>query len=167
MAEVTIRTAVPEDTSTILRVAERGWNAAYGDFLSQETIDTAMAEWYDPNTVRGHITRDDVAYFVAEQDGNILGYVSGGPSGEESTATLGAIYVDPDYWGNGIGTILLDKFEEFCRQQEYDTIQFQVLTQNDVGIAFYRKYGYDVVEERDAELFGEAVREYVFCGKIE
>lgn len=167
MAELTIRTAVADDVPTILRIAERGWKTAYGDFLSQQTIDTAMAEWYDPNTTREQIECEDVAYFVAEQHGNILGYASGSPSSEKTIATLGAIYVDPEYWGNGVGTALLEEFEDFCRQRGCDTIQFQVLTENDVGTSFYRKHGYEVVEVRATELFGETVREYEFHGQLE
>lgn len=167
MTEVSVRPAVLGDISAILRIAERGWNAAYGDFLSQETIDSAMTEWYDPDTTREQIEHDDIAYFVAEKNGSILGYTSGGPSGDETSATLGAIYVDPDYWGNGIGTILLEAFEEFCRQQGYDTIQFQVLVKNDIGASFYQKHGYDVIDERQVNLFGETVREYEFRGQTE
>lgn len=167
MTGVTVRAAVPADVPAILGIAERGWNAAYGDFLPQETIDAAMVEWYKPKTTREQIEHDDIAYFVAERNGDILGYASGGPSGEDTIATLGAIYVDPDYWGNGIGTVLLDEFEEFCRQRGYDAIQFQVLAKNEVGLSFYRKHGYEVIDERDTELFGETVREREFRGQIE
>lgn len=167
MADVTIRAAVSRDTPTILRIAERGWNAAYGEFLSQETIESAMTEWYDPDSTRAQIEHEDVPYFIAETNRRILGYTSGGPSGEETIATLGAIYVDPDYWGNGIGTALLEAFEDFCRQRGYDTIQFQVLAKNDVGTSFYEKHGYGVIDEQETDLFGEMVREYVFRGQVE
>lgn len=160
MAAVTIRSAKPGDIHAILRIAERGWNETYGDFLSQETIESAMTEWYDPDTTRAEIEHRAGVYFVAEQNGAIRGYVSGGPSGEVSSVTLSAIYVDPDYWGDGIGTALLDEFEEFWRQRGYDTITLQVLARNEIGLAFYQKRGYDVIDGRETDLFGETVREY-------
>lgn len=167
MSGVRIRGAVPADIPAILRVAEQGWNATYEDFLAQETIDTAMSEWYTPDTTRELIEREDTAYFVADRRGDVLGYVSGGPSDEEAVATLGAIYVHPDYWGEGIGTALLDEFETFCCQRGYEAIQFGVLAENDVGVSFYRKHGYDLIDQRNTDLFGETVREYTFRDAIE
>ena len=167
MGEITIREATPNDVADILHIAERGWYTAYDDILSRETIKSAMAEWYDADTTREFITRKDVAYFVAERNGDIVGYVSGGPSREEHVANLGAIYVDPDYWNEGIGTALLREFEGFCRRRDYEYIQFQVLSENAVGKSFYRKQGYEIIETRDTELFTESVSETLFRGTVQ
>lgn len=166
MGEITIREATPDDVADILRIAERGWNVTYDDILSQKTIDTAIAEWYDADSTREYIEREDVGYFVAERNGDIVGYVSGGPSSKKNVANLGAIYVEPDCWNKGIGTALLREFEKFCCRRDYETIQFQVLSENDVAGSFYRKHGYEVVETQDTELFGETVSENLFRGKI-
>lgn len=166
MDEITIREATSEDVEDILAIAERGWNRAYSDFLSQETIDTAMAEWYDPDDTQEYIKREDVTYFVAENSEDIIGYISGGPSDKENVAYLGAVYVDPDYWGEGAGTALLEEFEAFCRRENYDRIQFNVLTENNVGTSFYEKHGYEVIEKQETEVFGEATRERVYSGTI-
>lgn len=167
MNELTLREATPDDVTGVLRIAERGWNTTYADILSQETIDAAMAEWYDTDTIREFIESEDVAYFVAERDENIVGYVSGGPSNEANVATLGAIYVDPDYWNEGIGTALLREFEEFCRRRNYETVRFLVLSENDIGESFYRKQGYEIIEKQETDLFDETVSENLFPGKVE
>ena len=166
MSEVQVREATSEDIEDILDIAERGWNSAYSDFLPQETIDTAMAEWYDPDNTRELIGREDVAYFVVEKGGDIIGYISGGPSDKENVASLGAVYVDPAYWGEGAGTALLEEFERFCRGENYNRIQFNVLFENKVGTSFYEKHGYEVVEEQETELFGESTRERVYSGRV-
>ena len=166
MDEITVREATSEDIEDILDIAERGWNSTYGDSLSQGTIDTAIAEWYDPGDTREHIRRENGAYFVAEKDEDIIGYISGGPGDKERVAHLGAVYVDPDYWGKGAGTALLEEFEGFCRREGYDRIQFHVLTDNNVGTSFYEKHSYEVIEEQDTEVFGESTRERVYSGKI-
>lgn len=166
MTDVAIREATAGDVPAIRRVAERGWNAAYGDIVSQATIDAAMDEWYAPDSTRAAIEREDVTYLVAERDRTVLGYVSGGPGDETTVAHLGAIYVDPDHWGAGIGTALLSAFESACRERGYDGVRFEVLAENDVGTSFYRSHGFAVVEERTTDLFGESVRERVFAGPL-
>lgn len=155
-----VRRGDPDDVAAVRRIAERGWIATYEDLLSRETIESALKAWYDPERTRAAIERDDGACFVAERNGTVLGYVNGGLDEERTTATLGAIYVDPDHWGEGIGTTLLSEFEECCRQHGCDTIQVRVLVDNAVGMSFYRKQGYEVVEERTSELFGETIDEY-------
>ena len=166
MDKITVREATPEDLENILNIAERGWNSAYSDFLSRETIDTAMAEWYGPNETREQIRREDIAYLVAERSDDIIGYICGGPSERENVAYLSAIYVDPDYWANGAGTALLEEFEAFCRGENYDRIQFRVLAENEVGKSFYEKQGYEVIEKQETEVFGESTSEYVYSGTI-
>lgn len=167
MTGTEIRAARPEDARDIVAVAERGWNAAYADILSGETITAALDEWYDPASIRDAIERDDVGYFVADDAGGIVGFASVGPGARENSATLGAIYVDPDEWRSGFGTELLAEVESFCRRREYDLMEFRVLAENDVGLSFYRNHGYEPVDEDVTDLFGESVREHVFRGRIE
>jgi ribosomal protein S18 acetylase RimI-like enzyme len=169
MADVTVRPAGPADVSDILRIAEAGWKAAYEGIIAQETIDAAMEEWYDSDGTRDLVERDDVGYFVVVEDGteDVVGYVSGGPGESGDVAKLGAIYTHPDRWGEGIGTALLDRFESFCREEGFDAVEFSVLAGNDVGASFYRKHGYEVVDESESDLFGEPVEEYQFRGELE
>jgi ribosomal protein S18 acetylase RimI-like enzyme len=176
MSDVTVRPATRDDVSTIQTIGERGWRATYGDFLASETIDAAMDKWYTSETTREFVDQEDVGYFVAERDGGVVGYVSGGPEegdvgdngpDEATTARLGAIYVDPDCWGEGAGTELLAAFEHWCRDQGYDAVVLDVLADNEIGISFYRTHGFERVEKRETELFGESVQEFEFRREIE
>ncbi|MFB6119678.1 MAG: N-acetyltransferase family protein [Halobacteriaceae archaeon] len=161
------REATPDDVARIRRVAERGWNAAYEDSLSQRTIDTALANFYDPAATRAAIESDDGVFLVAEREGRVVGYVMGDPADDPGVATLGAIYVAPSRWGEGIGSALLGAFEDWCRDRGYDALRFRVLAENDVGRSFYRSHGYEAVDERETALFGESVRELVFRGSVQ
>lgn len=166
MTGPTIRSAKPADVDGICRVAEQGWTAAYDGILARETIDRAIDEWYDPDSIRELIDRNEVTYLVAEDEG-VVGYASGGPDGEGDVAALGAIYVDPDRWGEGIGTALLEAFERERRQAGDRAVRLRVLAANEVGIPFYRDRGYEPVADREGELFGELVEERVFRRDLE
>ncbi len=163
MTRFVVREAVPGDAPDIRRVAERSWSAAYGEIVDRKTIDAAIAEWYDLESTRSAIGREDVAYYVATRDGTVIGYVSG-HGADDRTATLSAIYVAPDRWGEGIGSELLGTFEAWCRRQGYDAVQFRVLADNDVGTSFYEGHGYRPDDTVEAELFGESVEETRFRG---
>ena len=167
MTDPTVRNATTADVPAIRRIAEAGWQATYESILAHETIDRALANWYDPEAIRQGIEDDDVLYFVAEREGTVRGYASGSACDESPVATLGAIYVDPAHWREGIGTALLTDFERACRKAGCDALEIRVLEGNDVGAAFYRKRGYQAVETRDADLFGESISERVLRGTIE
>lgn len=162
MSDDTVREAVPADVSGIGRVAERGWRAAYGDLLESATIDAAMAEWYDADRLAERVEDGETAYFVAVSEGNVVGFVTGGPDETESVGFLGALYVDPEHWHEGIGSALLGTFEQWCRDRGFERIRFGVLAGNDVGQSFYRTHGYERVDEREGDLFGETMTEVVF-----
>ena len=166
MSTVTVRDARPSDVQPVVALAERGWRAAYDDILGPETIDAAMREWYDPEDLRDSIDDGDRVFYVAtEADDQIAGFLRGGFG--DDRAHLGAIYADPDRWGKGIGSALLDRFEATCADRGYETIEFAVLSGNDVGRSFYRSRGYEPVEHREVELFGENVEDSVFRGPVE
>lgn len=168
MTGFSVRQADLDDVPDILDLAERAWNATYETILSQRTIDRAMAEWYDFEGTREELERDDIGWFVATDCNELLGYVAGGPSqsGEE-IAHLGAIYVNPAHWNQGIGTALLHEFEDWCLDHGFTHLTFHVLVENDIGVSFYQKHGYDIIEEEDMELFYDGVAQYDFLGPIE
>ena len=162
-----VREARPEDVPTICRIAEQAWRAAYGDFLEESTIDAAMAEWYDPEVIHRRLDSESVGFFVADRDGEVLGFVNGNPADEDGVAFLGALYVDPDHWREGLGATLLGAFESFCRERGFQSVRFGVLEANDVGRSFYSQYGYDHVDDREGDLFGQSITEAVYRRDLE
>lgn len=87
-----------------------------------------------------------------------MGYASGGLNEQES-GEVGAIYVDPEYWRSGIGSLLLDTLESHGRAAGWDTMQIRVVAANDVARSFYEKHGYVVVSSVETTLFGEPIEE--------
>lgn len=163
MPGVELRTATVDDVSAIVAIASRCWWTAYGDFLTPETVDAALGTWYDPDVVCGRIENDDVSVRVAvRDDGAVVGFSSGVEDDEGAVASLGALYVDPDSWRSGVGTALLDRYEDDRRRDGFDAVEVEVLAENDGGRQFYATRGYDLVEERRVDLFGESVGEAVY-----
>jgi len=99
--------------------------------------------------------------------GTVVGYASGAPHEDDDRATLAAIYVRPDRWGEGIGTALLDRFEAFCRERGCDAIDLEAIADNDVGTSFYRARGFEAVGTERVELFGEEATETLFRRPVE
>lgn len=166
MAEVSIREASLEDVAAVKRIAERGWQEAYGPFLPAETIEAAMA-WYSEGAIQERMARDEWQFLVAEQDGSVVGFLNGGPSNSSAEeVVLGALYVDPDSWRSGVGSRLMDRFETVFDDRGFDQVTFEVLAANEVGESFYLNRGYERADTLESELFGHPVTEHVFEGRL-
>ncbi len=68
-----LRPATPADADGIAAVARESWHAAYGDFLSAETIDATVDAWYDPQGLREQVMRGHC--HVATESGRIVAFV--------------------------------------------------------------------------------------------
>ena len=160
-----VRPATLDDVDGIRRVAEAGWEAAYGDILAPETRARCLAEWYSPEAVERAVTEPSVGYFVAVDDG-VVGYASGDVTRTESVGRLSSLYVHPDRWGDGVGTRLLDAVETNLADRGASEMRILVLAENAVGVEFYRSRGFEQVETRRTTLAGESLEEHVFRGDI-
>ncbi|WP_225332932.1 GNAT family N-acetyltransferase [Halomicrobium urmianum] len=154
---IEVRPATPADVPAVQRVARAGWHAAYDDRLGTGAVDAVVDDWYADETVRNYVTDDDVSYFVAEDDA-VVGYAAGGPDPDVDgpTAQLGAIYVHPDRWREGIGSRWLDALTDRLADRGFERLRIDVLAANDAGRAFYERRGFEVVDCGEVEL-GEVV----------
>jgi len=146
-----VRKATPEDAAGIARVQERGWQAAYRHVFPAEELDRGgfiQAERWSERLVRppaGWST------FVAEHDGEVVGFTSVGPSrDEDGIGELYAIYVDPEQWSTGTGRALIERAEDQLRTV-YDEVTLWVLEDNPRARSFYERGGWAVDGGRKAE----------------
>lgn len=153
-----MREATVEDVPAVRTVAERAWRAAYASVLREATVDRVLEEWYDPALVRRVVESEDTTYLVAcGPDGGVLGYAAGATT-DGHGGEVPVLYVDPDHWGEGVGTRLFETVLDALREQGVDRVEITVLADNDVGRSFYESRGFDVCEAYDDDLFGETVR---------
>lgn len=80
--------------------------------------------------------------FVAELEGQVIGYVTTAVSRETSTGRIPNIGVARGYRGLGLGTRLIEHALAFFREQGLRLARIETLAQNDVGDHLYRKLGF-------------------------
>ena len=161
MSEFEVRVATPDDVPGIQSVARESWHATYDDILGADAVEQVVDGWYAAEELAQSIEREDGQFLVAERDGMIVGFAQGVLSDEDDAAHLPRIYVQSYHWGEGIGTELLDGVETWASERGVRRLRLVVLADNEAGNGFYEKHGYDVVSEREEELAGESVVEYV------
>ena len=144
--------AGPEHVAGICRVCADGWRAAYAELYGPEYIERIIAAFYNEERVLKEVTetgREWGGWFVALEDGRVVGAGGGGMTGER-TGEVFVLYVSPERRNEGIGTRLLDAI---TRQQKAlgATEQWVSVTKGNMkGIPFYEARGFVFHYERPA-----------------
>lgn len=131
-----IRSFVEVDLNGVLDVWYRASLLAHG-FLTEEHFRTERAE-----IVRRWLPAAETV--VYEMDGRVVGFLS--LIGNE----VGAIFVDPDLHGRGIGRALMDDARS---RRPY--LELGVFEENHLGRRFYERYGFRLIKRRIEETTGE------------
>lgn len=164
MGDRSIRPAEQADIEAIQSIARQSWHTAYDDILGAETVNSVVDEWYEPPKLETAIR--DEAVFVAESS-SIDGFAHVGPGDGSDTMELRRIYVHPERWGEGLGSQLLERVEEWCRTAGRRRLRLAVLADNDVGIEFYERNGFTAREHREGEIAGVPVEDIVYVKELE
>ena len=143
-----VRPATAEDADAIGQVQVETWRAAYQGLMPDEAIAQFDVEerrrmWREG---LGRAPRPGSATFVAELEGEVVGFASVGAARDEddpSTGELYAIYLHPTRWDRGIGRALLERAEESMRSSGFELAILWVLEGNERGERFYRAAGWE------------------------
>ncbi|WKX14359.2 GNAT family N-acetyltransferase [Streptomyces sp. NL15-2K] len=160
------------DCERVAEIRVRGWQSAYAGLMPQSYLD-ALSVTEDAAQHRARFIAGDgsVVNLVAEQDGDIVGWVCHGPyrSGEVCTpdAELYAIYVDPGRYGGGIGQALLQESLRRCSDAGHERVFLWVVERNIRARRFYERAGFraDGTEE-PFEVDGVAVPEVRYARNL-
>ncbi|MEM4781873.1 MAG: GNAT family N-acetyltransferase [Halalkalicoccus sp.] len=161
---VTVRRATRDDVEAIQRVAERTWYRTYDGILDEETIESMLAAGYSTELLEELIDSEAVGLFVATAGDEVVGYTSTTPLAEDGISELD-VYVDPDRWGEGFGTRLLERAGERLSSQGIEEIRDAVLAENEPGNAFYNTH-FEKVDERSVEIGGVERVANVYEGSV-
>ncbi len=146
MADVTVERARVEDIPAMQDVWYESWLATYPNEEVGITRDGVEERWknrHSPEKVekmRAFIEGDNESarLFVARVDGKVVGVCR--VSREENFNELNALYVLPDYLGQGIGTQLWNEAHTFLDARKVTYVY--VATYNARAIRFYEKLGF-------------------------
>ena len=105
---------------------------------------------------------------VAERDGEIVGFVSVGPSrDDDADGELYAIYVHPDHWDRGVGRALIEAGEERLRELGHRRVVLWVLEDNPRARRFYEAAGWSTDgTTRPIEIAGTEVPEIRYMKEL-
>jgi GNAT superfamily N-acetyltransferase len=130
MSSSTVRTATEADATKIADVINRAFSVVEQFFVDGDRITEVEV-------------RDDLrkgTFLLSEADGQIDGCVYVEPN--LNRAYLGLLSVDPGLQQKGLGSMLLNAAEDYCRKLGCDSMDIKVVNLRSDLPGFYNKRGY-------------------------
>lgn len=166
-----IREAAVKDAARIAAVEVLSSRYAYENIVPHECL-------YDDLSVEGRtpvyerwLNEKRFELYVFEEPGKneIKGMMGIGrceDDDKENAFELHFIYVDPEYVRMGIGSQMLEFFEQKGTERGFDEFVIWVLAENRMGINFYEKHGYGCDGgEKIFKRWNQREIRYVKCNK--
>ena len=145
-----IQPAEADEVRAIKKVLSETWIDTYGPFLPAEVIQKVTTLWHNPETLAAEIENPRVFFHVAkDQQGSIVGLLTAGRPSDD-VVNIGRLYVLPGNQRQGIGGKLLDAC--MAAFPEAQKLVLEVEAQNEKGMAFYRKQGFEEVSRKEEEI---------------
>ncbi len=119
-------------------------NESHTPKLSERVDLSAYAEKIVANT----------SVFEAWQSGRLIGLVAV-YFNRVPNAYITNVSVIPECMGMGIANKLMEKCVTYARQNEFKTIELEVINGNTAAVKLYKKFGFDIVETTESSMLLE------------
>ena len=149
-----IRKMVKEDTKQVQKAVKKSWNATYEGIIPIEIQKNFLNGAYNDEMMKRRLEHS--LMLVAEADDTILGFANFTPVNKKNHTELSAIYLLPEYQGEGIGSALLNAGIE--KLKDVKEIHLDVEKENKIGKRFYKAKGFKVVNEYDDNFDGHILK---------
>ena len=157
MKPIHIRKASIEDAFPLAKTHVDAWRSAYKEVIPQSYLDSLSyderhAMWTDILTTKSPTSIQLVA---VNEDNTIIGFIAGGEARDPEfsyDAELYALYLLPEYQGQGIGKKLMLHLTEWLIRNGYHGLYLWVLEKNRTRY-FYEKLGGKQLKYSRTEIF--------------
>ena len=156
-----VRRATVEDARAIAAVHVRSWQVAYRGAFPDGFLDGLASSIEDRTRWRISLLEsppDRATTLVIEANGTVAGFVDTSPTRDRDLdqASFGevvAIYLDPVYWGQGLGRRLMAAAEEQMFADGFSESMLWVLRSNHRARRFYELAGWSHDGSSKSDLF--------------
>ncbi len=155
-----IRRAKIEDVGRIAEIHVQSWQVAYRDIMLAELLNS-LDLMKREEMWRSRLEKNRKVFVVESVESEVIGFLSIGAPRDEDTpdsAELKAIYLDPRFYGTGVGTVFWQVIE---KSLSADCVYLWVLATNARGIAFYERNGFRSDGRKKSFNFGEQAFEEI------
>jgi len=144
--ELTLRNWTKEDFQTVRNILLVTWKDAY-HFIPEKDIITHLDNFYSETKLLELFNDHKTNGILAEIENKSVGWMKLFDDQLAEKFFISSLYVLPEFQGYGIGRKLLLKAEETASKLKHDKVWLGVMKDNVKTLEWYRKIGFQFVEE--------------------
>ncbi|MGX1983220.1 MULTISPECIES: GNAT family N-acetyltransferase [Bacillaceae] len=139
-----IREARLEDAQQLANLIQQVENES--EFMLFEPGERKLTPEKQRTMIENISKQKNSTIFVAEDYEKLVGYLMafGGNAKRNRHSAYLVIGILKEHRGKGIGTKLFRKLESWARERNIHRLELTVMTQNQAGIALYKKMGFEI-----------------------
>jgi len=150
---IVIRRMEAEDIDVVQQIVIRSWYHTYKAIIPIQVQDRFLSMAYNKDTLK--VRLESSHFYVAEVDGQIVGFANFSNLKDNDQIELAAIYVLPDFQNRGIGSKLLEQgIKELSPKEIYTSVE----SENTIGRNFYKGKKFEVIENIEEDFFGHKLK---------
>ena len=145
MSEVKIRNYRRTDCEAVLRVAEESFGGLCLDYNIEKQFGLiANTTWQERRRegIEHDLQRNGAHAFVAEGDGQVVGFVCTRILPEQASGHIANLAVAKDFQSRGIGKMLIQRALDHFRECGMRYARIETLEQNPKGQKLYPSFGF-------------------------
>ena len=167
-----LREAGRQDAPLLAQLGERCFREAWHEYSTPGDMDAYCAANFNLTATLADLGRTDVGFLVTECGGEAAGYLrwATGPAPDCVTATspleVSRIYVLRRWHGRGVGPALMAECLRRASEQGHDVAWLAVWQRAPQPLAFYRKWGFEVIGTATFQLGADVQDDYVMARRV-
>ncbi len=144
--DITLRNWIKEDFQTVRNILLVTWKDAY-HFIPEKDIITHLENYYNETKLLEFFNNHLVKGILAEIEHKSVGWMKLFNDEIAEKFFISSLYVLPEFQGCGTGRKLLLKAEETATKLKFDKVWLGVMKDNLRALEWYKKIGFQFVEE--------------------
>lgn len=167
-----LRRATQGDAPSLAVLAERTFRDSFGNRNSHENMDLHCERHFSPDIQAREIADKGIVTMLAVEDREFVGFTQmtlAKPHAHvvaERPAELNRIYVVVERQGKGVAQALMQQAVADAKSAGADCLWLGVWEHNPKAMAFYRKFGFEIVGTHPFMLGHERQRDLVMSIKV-
>ena len=151
------RTAGPADAPALAAMGRRCFVETFGAHFPADDMALHLERKFGPEALPAEYLDPALRIRLAEEDGEVVGYLKLGPMDLEAPHEAGALevkqlYVLQPWQGAGVAALLMEWAVGAALAEGAPALYLCVWEKGDRAIAFYRKHGFETVGEEPFRL---------------
>jgi RimJ/RimL family protein N-acetyltransferase len=126
-----------------------------------------MTEEQEREFIKASLKSESKCFLVAEIEGEIIGSCSvGRPSNQKRFRHRGAmgIALRKSNWHQGIGKLMMQACIDWCKSNEIEQLELDVVTENTRALSMYKSFGFEIFgTKKHALKYGDGTYADEYC----